>query len=154
MIYLIWFLPHFVLVFLFCGLNHSYPDTTRRPVSSTFYNKQGEFLSFYYISEEMPDPGSSLREKLARSLLAQIQKEQIKKGWDDWTLLFFFFPPWCVLCARLHSHFDAISVIRAIRCALGSSHKRIWCTTRGLEWALHLFSEEGVGLSFWSISLV
>lgn len=30
--------------------------------------------------ESIPDPGRSLEEKLARSLLAQIQKEQIEKG--------------------------------------------------------------------------
>ncbi len=87
MFYLIW-----ICLFLYLYLylfNYSYLETNKSPASSTFYNKQGEFLSFYYISEEMPDPGSSLGEKLAGSLLAQIQKEQIKKGWDDWTLLFF-----------------------------------------------------------------
>lgn len=75
MFYLIW-----VCLFLRKDFFHSYLETTTSRVSSTFSNKLREFLSSHYIWEETPDPGSSLEEKLARSLLAQIQKEQIKKG--------------------------------------------------------------------------
>lgn len=108
MFYLIW-----IGLFLYKELYYGYLETTASPVSATFYNKLGEFLSSYCISEEMPDPGSSLQEKLARSLLAHIQKEQIKKGWDDWTLLYSTVCPlffcqaaqslWCYLCDSSHT---------------------------------------------------
>lgn len=105
MFYLLW-----IGLFLYKDFYYSYLETTTSPVSALFY-KLWEFLSSYYISEAMPDPGRSLEEKLAGSLLAQIQKEQIKKGWDDWTLLYSVACPlcqaaqslWCYLCHSSHT---------------------------------------------------
>lgn len=101
----------------------------------------------------MPDPGSGLQEKLAASLLAQIQKAQIKKGWDDWTLLYSSVCPLCLAahslwCYRCHPSRLPLAA------PLGSSHKGIWCTTRGREWSFHLFPWKSENLPFWATSSV
>lgn len=59
--------------------------------------------------ESIPDPGRSLEEKLARSLLAQIQKEQIEKGvrWLNSSLFHgVSFVPGCAVTLMLSLSFE------------------------------------------------
>lgn len=97
----------------------------------------------------MPDTESSLQEELTESSLAYIQRRRLKRA----EMIEPSFIPWCVLWARLHNHFDTISVIQATRSASGTAHNRIRCTTSGLEWPFHLFSAKGE-LTFWVNSSV
>lgn len=67
--YLIW-----IGLFLYKELYYGYLETTTSPVSATCHNKLGEFLSSYCISEEVPDPGSSLQEKISREFIGSRTK--------------------------------------------------------------------------------
>lgn len=106
-------------------------------------------LLHYIQKTKMPDTESSLQEELTESSLAYIQRRRLKR--DEMIELSFI--PRCVLWARLHNHFDTISVIQATRSASGTTHNRIRCTTSGLEWPFHLFSAKGE-LTFWFNSSV
>lgn len=68
--------------------------------------------------------------ELAGSLFSQIQKKQIKKGWDDWTLLYSMVCPLYQAAQSLWYYLYHLSRTPLLEC---HTHKRIWCTTKSLE---------------------
>lgn len=106
-----------------------YLETTVSRVFRFLRQQAGEENSFPLITEGRLDTGSSLEEKLARSLLAQIQKEQIEKGWDDWTLLYSMVCPLCQAAQSLWCYLCHLSCTLRLGCCAQKNmmhYQRLW----------------------------